>query len=130
MRAVLLRDGKGDAGALFLGDAPRTAPNPIQVLVKIRALGLNRMDIMQLNGMYLVACSPCRVGRAEALTARSAQGRERDPRRRVRGDRHARRAAAGGGRRRRGGKGSARVDRALEGGRRGLRARARCACLP
>jgi hypothetical protein len=55
-------------------------------------------------------------GGAEALMARSAEGRERDPRRRVRGDRRARRAGAGGGRRRRGGEGSARGDRALEGG--------------
>jgi hypothetical protein len=32
MRAVLVRDGKGDAGALFLSDAPRSAPGPGQVL--------------------------------------------------------------------------------------------------
>jgi hypothetical protein len=130
MRAVLVRDGKGDAGALFLGDAPRPAPGPTKVLVKIRAFGLNRMDIMQRNGAYPGACSPCGCGRAEALTACSAERRERDPRRRVRGDRRARRAAAGGGRLRRRGEGSARGDRALEGGRQGLRARVRCACLP
>jgi NADPH:quinone reductase-like Zn-dependent oxidoreductase len=52
MRAVLVRDGKRDAGALFLGDAPRPAPGLGQVLVKIRAFGLNRMDIMQRNGAY------------------------------------------------------------------------------
>jgi NADPH:quinone reductase-like Zn-dependent oxidoreductase len=57
MHAVLVRDGKGDAGALFLGDAPRPraprpAPGPGEVLVKIRAFGLNRMDIMQRNGAY------------------------------------------------------------------------------
>jgi hypothetical protein len=30
-RAVLVRDGRGDAAALFLGDAPRAAPGPGQV---------------------------------------------------------------------------------------------------
>jgi D-arabinose 1-dehydrogenase-like Zn-dependent alcohol dehydrogenase len=58
MRAVVVRDGKGDAGALFLGDAPRPAPGPGQALVKIRAFGLNRMDIMQRNGAYPGARSP------------------------------------------------------------------------
>jgi NADPH:quinone reductase-like Zn-dependent oxidoreductase len=62
MRAVLVRDGKGDAGALFLGDAPRPAPGPGQVLVKIRAFGLNRMDIMQRNGAYPGAFSLCEAG--------------------------------------------------------------------
>jgi NADPH:quinone reductase-like Zn-dependent oxidoreductase len=61
MRAVHLRDGKGNAGALFLGDALRPAPGLGQVLVTIHAFGLNRMDIMQRNGMYPGACSPCRV---------------------------------------------------------------------
>jgi hypothetical protein len=28
MRAVLVRDGKGDAGTLFLGNAPGSAPGP------------------------------------------------------------------------------------------------------
>jgi NADPH:quinone reductase-like Zn-dependent oxidoreductase len=130
MRAVLVRDGKGDAGALFLGDAPRPAPGPGQVLVTIRAFGLNRMDIMQRNGAYPGAFSLCEARESRGLTARSAEGRERDPRRRVRGDRRARRAAAGGGRRRRGGEGSARGDRALEAGRRCVRARVRYACLP
>jgi hypothetical protein len=62
--------------------------------------------------------------------ARSAEGRKRDPRRRVCGDRRARRAGAGRGQGRRGGEGSARGNWALEGGRRGLPARVRRAWLP
>jgi NADPH:quinone reductase-like Zn-dependent oxidoreductase len=46
MRAVLVRDGKGHAGALFLGDAPRAVPGPGRVLVKICAFSLNPRDIM------------------------------------------------------------------------------------
>jgi hypothetical protein len=130
MRAVLLRDGKGDASALNLGDAPRTAPISVQVLVQIRAFVLNRIDIIKLNSMYLSACSPCRVEQGRCADGAHCQRRERDPRRRARGDRHARRATAGGGRRRRGANGSARGDRAMEGGRRGLRARIWRACLP
>ncbi|EIN12492.1 quinone oxidoreductase [Punctularia strigosozonata HHB-11173 SS5] len=54
MRAVLVRDGKGPIENLYLGDAPKPSPGPDQVLVKIRAFGLNRMDISQREGKYPV----------------------------------------------------------------------------
>jgi hypothetical protein len=119
MRAVLVRDGKSDAGALCLGDAPRPAPGPGQVLVKIRAFGLNRMDIMQRNGAYPGACSPCKVG--ESGGAGGAQCR----RARTRSS-----ASSLRGLSRRGGEGSARGAWALEAGRRCLQARVRRACPP
>jgi hypothetical protein len=34
MRAVLVRDGTCDAGALFLGAAPHPTPGPVQVLAR------------------------------------------------------------------------------------------------
>jgi NADPH:quinone reductase-like Zn-dependent oxidoreductase len=52
MRAVLIRGDKGDADALYLGDALKPSPAPGQVLVRIAAFGLNRMDILQRQGAY------------------------------------------------------------------------------
>ncbi|SJL07176.1 related to NADPH quinone oxidoreductase homolog PIG3 [Armillaria ostoyae] len=52
MRAVLIKDGKGPLENLFIGDAETPAPAERQLLVKIRAFGLNRMDILQREGMY------------------------------------------------------------------------------
>ena len=76
MRAVLVKDGKGPVESLFIGSAPRPAPSPTEILVKvsrkpaiygasalhgylrlirlpqIKAFGLNRMDILQREGRY------------------------------------------------------------------------------
>ncbi|CCM05738.1 uncharacterized protein FIBRA_07970 [Fibroporia radiculosa] len=52
MRAVLVKDGKGPVENLYLGEAPTPTPKEDEVLVKIRAFGLNRMDISQRNGGY------------------------------------------------------------------------------
>jgi NADPH:quinone reductase-like Zn-dependent oxidoreductase len=54
MRAVGVRGGKGgNADALFIDD---NVPDPIvksnDILVKIKAFGLNRMDIMQREAKY------------------------------------------------------------------------------
>ncbi|GAA6027352.1 hypothetical protein JCM8097_002619 [Rhodosporidiobolus ruineniae] len=55
MRAILVKDGKGqDADDLYLGDADRPTLSEGRVLVKIKAFGLNRMDIMQRQGKYPV----------------------------------------------------------------------------
>jgi len=52
MRAVLIKDEKGPVENLFLGEAPKPSPGPEEVLVKIKAFGLNRLDINQREGDY------------------------------------------------------------------------------
>ncbi|KIP02529.1 hypothetical protein PHLGIDRAFT_111989 [Phlebiopsis gigantea 11061_1 CR5-6] len=52
MRAVLVKDGTGPAESLYLGDIAKPSPRHGEVLVKIKAFGLNRMDIMQREGRY------------------------------------------------------------------------------
>ncbi|WFD35708.1 hypothetical protein MCUN1_002569 [Malassezia cuniculi] len=55
MRAVLIRDGVGPSSALYLGEAPTpTIASPTDVIVKVRAFGLNRMDLLQREGKYPV----------------------------------------------------------------------------
>ncbi|KZT28802.1 quinone oxidoreductase [Neolentinus lepideus HHB14362 ss-1] len=54
MRAVLIKDEKGPIENLYLGDITKPSPGSGQVLVKIKAFGLNRMDIIQRNGAYPV----------------------------------------------------------------------------
>jgi NADPH:quinone reductase-like Zn-dependent oxidoreductase len=56
MRAVLIKNGKGGADALYLGETPKPAATPGTVLVKVKAFGLNRMDIMQREGNYPGMC--------------------------------------------------------------------------
>jgi putative PIG3 family NAD(P)H quinone oxidoreductase len=52
MRAVLIKDGKGPVENLYIGDVPKPTLGKSEVLVKIRAFGLNRMDIIQREGKY------------------------------------------------------------------------------
>ncbi|KAF8817144.1 quinone oxidoreductase putative [Phlegmacium glaucopus] len=52
MRAVLIKDGKGPVENLYIGEAPKPVLRKGEVLVKIRAFGLNRMDIFQREGRY------------------------------------------------------------------------------
>ncbi|EKM49717.1 uncharacterized protein PHACADRAFT_265363 [Phanerochaete carnosa HHB-10118-sp] len=52
MRAVVIKDGKGPVENLYIGEIERPVPQRGQVLVKIKAFGLNRMDIMQREGGY------------------------------------------------------------------------------
>lgn len=55
MRAVDIHGGKGPASALFINEkTPKPIPARNQALVKIKAFGLNRMDILQREGRYLV----------------------------------------------------------------------------
>ncbi|KAF8904052.1 hypothetical protein CPB84DRAFT_1773263 [Gymnopilus junonius] len=54
MRAVLVKGGKGSADNLYISEAPTPSLNPTEVLVKIKAFGLNRMDIFQREGNYPV----------------------------------------------------------------------------
>ncbi|KAI9794151.1 MAG: hypothetical protein M1835_006741 [Candelina submexicana] len=55
MRAVNIRNGKGNADALFIDDkVPKPKPTETEALVKVKAFGLNRMDLLQREGMYPV----------------------------------------------------------------------------
>ncbi|KAI0406419.1 zinc-binding alcohol dehydrogenase domain-containing protein 2 [Xylaria palmicola] len=54
MKAVDIKGGKGPASALFIDEAaPKPTPtNPGEVLVRVRAFGVNRMDLVQREGHY------------------------------------------------------------------------------
>ncbi|KAK4062818.1 uncharacterized protein Triagg1_9688 [Trichoderma aggressivum f. europaeum] len=55
MKAVDIRGGTGERDALFINDhTPKPTPGKGQALVKIKAFGINRMDIIQRLGEYPV----------------------------------------------------------------------------
>ncbi|KAF5320652.1 hypothetical protein D9758_018213 [Tetrapyrgos nigripes] len=62
MHAILVKDGKGPIKNLYLGEAPEPVLRPGQVIVKIKAFGLNGMDILQCEGRY-----PAPPGASEIL---------------------------------------------------------------
>ena len=64
MRAVDIKDGKGPISSLYI-NSETSVPKPTgsQALVKIRAFGLNRMDLLQREGQYPVpAGAPSTLG--------------------------------------------------------------------
>ncbi|KAE8229171.1 hypothetical protein CF326_g5864 [Tilletia indica] len=55
MRAVRVKDGKGPSSALYIDHkypVPKLEAGSDTVLVKVKAFGLNRMDILQREGKY------------------------------------------------------------------------------
>ncbi|EHY58234.1 hypothetical protein HRR83_004908 [Exophiala dermatitidis] len=55
MRAVDIQGGKGPVSALFINsETPKPVPKGSQALVKVKAFGLNRMDLLQREGKYPV----------------------------------------------------------------------------
>jgi len=54
MRAVDIKNGKGSIDALHIADVSKPTLAKSQALVKIKAFGLNRMDLLQREGMYPV----------------------------------------------------------------------------
>ncbi|KZV85758.1 quinone oxidoreductase putative [Exidia glandulosa HHB12029] len=52
MRAVLVKDGKGPIEHLHIGETPIPTLKTGEVLVKVKAFGLNRMDVIQRQGNY------------------------------------------------------------------------------
>ena len=55
MRAVDIRNGTGPATSLFINDSTlKPTAGPTDAIVKIKAFGLNRMDLLQRMGMYPV----------------------------------------------------------------------------
>ena len=50
-----IKGGKGPSTSLFINDdTPRPKPTAAQALVRVKAFGLNRMDLLQREGMYPV----------------------------------------------------------------------------
>ena len=101
MRATTIRDGR-----IFVEEHPDPVPQAGELLVRVKAAGLNGADMLQLAGRY--PPPPGRAGRHPGPRARRRGGRLRPRRRPLR----ARRPRDGGGRRRRPGRarGRARVD--------------------
>ncbi|KAI8624423.1 zinc-binding alcohol dehydrogenase domain-containing protein 2 [Xylariaceae sp. FL1651] len=64
MKAVDIKGGKGPASALFINDStPKPSPKEGEALVRVKAFGLNRMDLIQREGHYPVpAGAPATLG--------------------------------------------------------------------
>ncbi|PVI00107.1 quinone oxidoreductase putative [Periconia macrospinosa] len=54
MRAVDIENGKGPISALHITETARPTPTDSQALVRVKAFGLNRMDLLQREGKYPV----------------------------------------------------------------------------
>ncbi|EME42545.1 hypothetical protein DOTSEDRAFT_73407 [Dothistroma septosporum NZE10] len=55
MKAIDIKDGKGPLESLYMNEqTPRPKPTAAQALVKVKAFGLNRMDLLQREGKYPV----------------------------------------------------------------------------
>lgn len=54
LRTSDIKDGKGPIDALHITDVPKPKLGESQALVKIKAFGLNRMDLLQREGKYPV----------------------------------------------------------------------------
>lgn len=52
MAAVGIKDGKGPPEALEIVRIPRPEPGPGQILIAVRAAGVNRPDVLQRRGFY------------------------------------------------------------------------------
>jgi putative PIG3 family NAD(P)H quinone oxidoreductase len=52
MRAIQVRGGKGGADALEVQSVPVPAPAAGEILVRVRAAGVNRPDLLQRAGLY------------------------------------------------------------------------------
>lgn len=47
-----IKGGTGPASSLFINTIAKPKPKGSQALVKVKAFGLNRMDLLQREGMY------------------------------------------------------------------------------
>ena len=52
MTAITIEGGKGPASALHAVQVERPNPGPGQILIRVRAAGINRPDIAQRQGFY------------------------------------------------------------------------------
>ena len=49
-----IKEGKGPATSLFINEIERPKPTAAQALIRVKAFGLNRMDLLQREGQYPV----------------------------------------------------------------------------
>ncbi|KAF2664361.1 NAD(P)-binding protein [Microthyrium microscopicum] len=54
MRVIDIKNDVGTANSLYFTDVSRPVPSPTQALVRVKAFGINRVDIMQRDGQYPV----------------------------------------------------------------------------
>jgi NADPH:quinone reductase-like Zn-dependent oxidoreductase len=52
VRLKAVRGGKGPADALYVDEKPKPEPGNDEALVRIKAFGLNRMDLLEREGKY------------------------------------------------------------------------------
>jgi NADPH:quinone reductase len=52
MRAIAVRPGKSDAGALSVSSAPVPELHRGEILIRVQAAGVNRADLLQRQGLY------------------------------------------------------------------------------
>jgi NADPH:quinone reductase-like Zn-dependent oxidoreductase len=72
-----IKGGKGPVDALHIADVPKPKLGKSQALVKIKAFGLNRMDLLQREGMYPVPPGASKILGVEfsgTITELSAEG--------------------------------------------------------
>ncbi|KAJ1923096.1 hypothetical protein IWQ60_006102 [Tieghemiomyces parasiticus] len=60
MQAVLVKQ-PGDSSQLTFGQVGKPEPKPAEILVKIKAIGVNRMDIVQREGRYPVPAGASQI---------------------------------------------------------------------
>jgi NADPH2:quinone reductase len=59
MSAIVVEGGKGPAGALRLATIARPSPGQGEILIRVRAAGVNRSDILQREGLYVPPPGVC-----------------------------------------------------------------------
>lgn len=75
-----IKNGKGGIDALYINEVSRPTPTHTQALVKVKAFGLNRMDLLQREGMYPVPPQAPKIlgvefsGTIEELAGESERG--------------------------------------------------------
>nr|POF14941.1 quinone oxidoreductase pig3 [Quercus suber] len=81
MRAIDIKDGKGPIENMFMNDAvPMPTIDHAKALIKVKAFGLNRMDLLQREGMYPLPPQAGKImgvefsGTIEELGGESEQG--------------------------------------------------------
>lgn len=52
MKAIAIKDGRGPASALHAVDIPRPVPKEGQILIRVKAAGINKPDILQREGLF------------------------------------------------------------------------------
>lgn len=67
MKAIVIEGGAGPAQALTLVDRPDPIPGPGEVLIEVRAAGVNRPDLLQREGLY-----PAPTGASDVLGLEAA----------------------------------------------------------